>query len=304
MAQALLPVRLLQPLVAARRSARPADPPSQGVLHCACEGISVNVLSHTLASPLFAVILTVVFGAIAMSGRVSMGASTLLLFVAWALSEFAVFRTAVFSDEVKSLSYPGLIVAFLILGYWITRHDTPKIEVDRFNVAQACFPAKPSVGWWWAMHLFLLNNSKSTQQHGEPANVTAKIDFYNNDGPKPRYLCHLYGRWADGSYPSPTTPKAEITPTTFPIGFTRELDICLKFPGDSDCYGINNESFEIGDLRLPQYQLAGRNILAQVTLHGPFVDKRFHLRFKNEGPGGGFSGLEWSAVRNWFKHSL
>jgi hypothetical protein len=262
-----------------------------------------RILNHSI----FALFLAVLSVASALSGRLSMALSRVLLFLAWCIAMTAILHTTILPNQNWKMGAAAIITIVLaLLGYWMTRHDVPNIVIDRYTCTMATFPARLHLQWW-AMHLYLLNDSKSSQQHGEPANVTARIDFYNNDMPKPEYLFHLYGRWADGSYPNALTPKALITPTTFPIGFSRDLDICLKYPADADCYGINNESWDENpiDLKLQRYRLNGIHLLAKVRLRGPFVDRSFQLKFKNDGAGGGFSDLQYLAIKNnWFRRLL
>jgi hypothetical protein len=203
----------------------------------------MNSIWHIFVHPIVALILTITFAAIALTGKYSMLLSRVLLFIAWGIATIAILRTSLLPDSTWTI---GVAIAdtlgFIWLGTWVTRHDVPKIMFDRYYCEMAKFVNRPQIEWW-AMHLKLLNDSKSHKQHGEPANVTARISFYNDDGPEPKYLFHMYGRWADGTYPTAATPKATITPTTFPIGFTRDLDICLKYPQETDCFGVNNESF-------------------------------------------------------------
>ena len=267
----------------------------------------VKAIWHILIHPVISLILTLIFAALALSGNLSILLSRVLLFVGWCVATVSIFHTNLLPGMNWTVGIAAAnTIIFIGLAMWMTRYDVPRIVLDRYYYEAAKFIDRPQVQWW-AMHVKFLNDSKSTQQHNEPANVTARITFYNIDGPEPQYLFNLYGRWADGMYPTAVTPKAAITPTTFPIGFTRDLDICLKYPQDMDCYGVNNESFESNpvDLKLEKYRLRGVHFRAEIRLRGPFLDKTFRLEFKNKGTGGGFSELRYSSVKNaWFTRLL
>jgi hypothetical protein len=257
----------------------------------------MNMVWHLLGHPVVAIFLTILVTAFALTGKPNLALSKLFFFAAWCVGMIAVFHTDILPSLLWQVIAAVLTTLVLVgFGFWSSASDSPTITIDRFYCEKATFKFRPEMQWW-ALHLKLQSNKS--------VDVVAKITFYNADAPKPQYLFHFYGRWADGHYPTATTPKAMITPTTFPAKFPRDLDICLKYPADTDCFGINNESIEASpnDFKLDQYRLTGVHFLAEVQLQPSFKEKAFRLWFKNEGAGGGITNLRYSLVR-WFTRSL
>jgi len=158
----------------------------------------------------------------------------------------------------------------------------------------AHFDSRPDIQFW-ALHLKFKNDPVSADGNSEAKNVSATIRFFDSHH---KELFAIDGRWADGKYPTPTTPKADIGPADFTIGQTRDLDIALKYPSELDCYAVNNESFERnpGHLTLNEYKLVGTDLAAEIRLRGPLVDSKWKIKFRNLGVGQGFEIIDCHSV--------
>ena len=82
----------------------------------------------------------------------------------------------------------------------------------------------------------------------------------------------------------------------FPIGASRELNLAIKYPEDSDCYAVNNQSYSSPNLRNPNQRLRGADFIARVRLRGPYVDRSWKFEFKNPGAGHGLKVGQWEEL--------
>jgi uncharacterized membrane protein len=71
-------------------------------------------------SPLLALIIALLFGSIAVSGRLSLNAANILLFVAWGAGVFAVMQSGLRDRHLRIAAECGVGVLVLLISYWVT----------------------------------------------------------------------------------------------------------------------------------------------------------------------------------------
>jgi hypothetical protein len=76
--------------------------------------------------PLLALIIALLLGSIAASGKFSLNAANILLFVAWGAGVFAVMQSGLRDRRLKIAAECGIGFLVLIISYWVTRRHASK----------------------------------------------------------------------------------------------------------------------------------------------------------------------------------
>ena len=87
-----------------------------------------------------------------------------------------------------------------------------------------------------------------------------------------------------------------LLPADFPIGLRRELNLAFKYPADQECYGFNNETYNLPDWRDPRRCLTGEEFIVEVRLRGPYVDRQWAFEFSNPGAGSDLEGGQYKQL--------
>ena len=77
-------------------------------------------------SPLLALIVALLFASIAVSGRLSLNAANILLFVAWGAGVFAVMQSGLRDRHLRIAAECGVGVLVLLISYWVTERHRSK----------------------------------------------------------------------------------------------------------------------------------------------------------------------------------
>jgi hypothetical protein len=77
-------------------------------------------------NPLLALIVALLFVSIAVSGRVSLNASNILLFVAWGAGVFAITQSGLQNRPLKITAECGVGILVLLISYWVTQRHARK----------------------------------------------------------------------------------------------------------------------------------------------------------------------------------
>jgi hypothetical protein len=105
--------------------------------------------------------------------------------------------------------------------------------------------------------------------------VAAKITYFDANG----VSFQLDGRWADTTQPAalhPLASKNELLRVDFDTGATHELDVAVRFHGDSECYAVNNDGVSGMDRKL-----VGPTIRVEIKLVAQYVNQTFTTEFTN-----------------------
>jgi hypothetical protein len=85
----------------------------------------MEMASH-LSLLLLAFFVAVFFGAVAASGRFSLNATNILLFVAWAAGVFAITQAGLRDRHLKIAAELGVGVVALLISFWVTQRHRKK----------------------------------------------------------------------------------------------------------------------------------------------------------------------------------
>jgi hypothetical protein len=77
-------------------------------------------------NPLLALVIALLFASIAASGRLSLNATNILLFVAWGAGVFAVVQSGMRDRHLKIAAECGVGVLALLISYWATQRHRRK----------------------------------------------------------------------------------------------------------------------------------------------------------------------------------
>jgi hypothetical protein len=81
--------------------------------------------------PLLALFIALFFGSIATSGRFSLNAANILLFVAWGTGVFAITQSGMRNRHLKIAAECGVGVLVLLISYWVTRRHQSSRSTKR-----------------------------------------------------------------------------------------------------------------------------------------------------------------------------
>ena len=73
-----------------------------------------------------AIIVALVVGAVAASGRFSLNATNILLFIAWAAGVFAITQAGLRDQNTKIAAEIGVGVVALLISFWVTQRHRKK----------------------------------------------------------------------------------------------------------------------------------------------------------------------------------
>ena len=79
----------------------------------------METLSHI--NPLLALFIALLFGSIAASGKFSLNATNILLFVAWGAGVFAIVQSGFKDRTLKIAAECGVGVVALLISFWVTK---------------------------------------------------------------------------------------------------------------------------------------------------------------------------------------
>jgi hypothetical protein len=143
------------------------------------------------------------------------------------------------------------------------------------------------------IRLRMVNDPRFPGDESEAEKVRAVVTFRRPDG---TVLFTMDGRWADApgrcerSSSGDTTSEPSVP---FPVRQERSLDIAFKYRSEECCYGVNNNSWEKEDLRVPSQTLPTGIIVGQARFSGKFIDTVVNFQFRNEGAGNGLVALKY-----------
>ena len=147
------------------------------------------------------------------------------------------------------------------------------------------------------LHVRFVNDPQVPTDNSIARGIIANISYLAKKDLKP--ILSQAGRWGDSPQPPAVqkgTPVVDLAHMDFPIGAIRELNLAIKYPEDSDCYAVNNQSYSSPNLRNPNQRLLGEDFIAQVRLRGPYVDRSWKFEFKNLGAGHGLKVGQWEEL--------
>lgn len=133
--------------------------------------------------------------------------------------------------------------------------------------------------------ILFANDPLTPLQAVDATNVAGHIDIYKKDG---KHLFYMIGRWSETKEEVRGAQPFEMEQITIPPnGRANPIDVVLKYRGDEEGYGHNNESRKIAptDWRDNQKPLPAGNYSVRVRLRGTNVDKVFWLNLVNKGKG-------------------
>ena len=84
----------------------------------------METVSHI--NPLLALFVALLFGSIAASGRFTLNATNILLFVAWGAGVFAVVQSGLRDRTLKIAAECGVGVVALLISFWATKRHRRK----------------------------------------------------------------------------------------------------------------------------------------------------------------------------------
>jgi hypothetical protein len=132
-----------------------------------------------------------------------------------------------------------------------------------------------------SVHLKIRNDPQFPVPEANAKGVSAKITFYDSQNSE---LFTFDARWSDTDQPSSRAQlqsKFDLLCVDIPIGQTREIDIAMKYPDETDAYGFNNDSYFCSQYQNPQWKLVGEDFTVEVRVRGTYIDKIWRMRFKN-----------------------
>ena len=91
---------------------------------CTVQSPNMETVPHVI--PLLALIIALLLGSIAASGKFSLNAANILLFVAWGTGVFAVMQSGLRDRHLRIAAECGVGVLVLIISYWVTRRHASK----------------------------------------------------------------------------------------------------------------------------------------------------------------------------------
>jgi hypothetical protein len=168
-------------------------------------------------------------------------------------------------------------------------NDVPNIDVLQHGFYVDSRPLVEQVGSVYrtianlsCLHVKFKNDPKQATPNSVARNIRAELEFFDSAG---NALCRFQGRWGDTIQP-PYLPQGQspaqvLVTANFEIGQDRELDIAFKYPDETDCFGMSNETYAYRDWRHPQQKIAARNIRVRVRLRGVGVDSSWDFWFDN-----------------------
>jgi hypothetical protein len=77
-------------------------------------------------NPLLALLIALLFALIAASGRFSLNATNILLFVAWGVGVFAIVHSGLRDRTLKAVAESGVGVLALLISYWVIQRHRRK----------------------------------------------------------------------------------------------------------------------------------------------------------------------------------
>ncbi len=77
-------------------------------------------------SPLLALIVALLFASLAVSGRFSLNAANVLLFVAWGAAVFSITQAGLRDRRLKIAAECGVGVLVLLISFWVTQRHRRK----------------------------------------------------------------------------------------------------------------------------------------------------------------------------------
>ena len=134
-------------------------------------------------------------------------------------------------------------------------------------------------------HIVLVNEPDHFSQTATVENIQAQISYYDSQD---KEIASVNGRWGDSPQPldrSIFDSMRDLTFAKFEVGSSRELNVALKYPEDSACYGFCNESYRFSDWKDESLILPGAEHKVEVTIRGPWINQRHTLLLKNPGKG-------------------
>jgi len=149
------------------------------------------------------------------------------------------------------------------------------------------------------IRLRMVNDPRFPGNESEAEKVRASVTFRRPDG---TVLFAMDGHWADAPGTCDRLPSGDKTPSgditgapgvLFPVRQERSLDIAFKYRDEECCYGVNQSSWERGDLRVPSQVLPTGIIVGQARFSGKFIDTVVNFQFRNEGAGNGLVALKY-----------
>jgi uncharacterized membrane protein len=84
----------------------------------------MDTLPHI--NPLLALVIALLFASLAASGRFSLNAANLLLFVAWGAGVFAIMQSGLRDRTLRIAAECGVGVLVLFISYWLTQRHRSK----------------------------------------------------------------------------------------------------------------------------------------------------------------------------------
>jgi len=145
-----------------------------------------------------------------------------------------------------------------------------------------------------ALRLRLTNDPPHNTPDSYARGVRASVSFWNPlTGDR---LLFVDGRWADSTQPSQRDVNRDITEilaVDFPVGQSRSLDLLIKYPEDEYCYAMNNDSYEVPDLRNNNLRLPKGILRIVVRVQAPYVDCTITAEVANDGERHSVRPLKW-----------
>jgi hypothetical protein len=91
---------------------------------CTVQLPNMDTVPHI--SPLLALIIALLFGSIAASGKFSLNAANMLLFVAWGAGVFAVMQSGLKDRHLRIAAECGVGILAVLISYWVTQRHRSK----------------------------------------------------------------------------------------------------------------------------------------------------------------------------------
>lgn len=234
-----------------------------------------------------------------------------LLTLSLASGGFTVLFGLVFYLQGKEPPKSGLLILLQVCsvvaawGAWL--HERRKrldllsrrrprlvVPADGFYRISAGYPLRYANEYATALFQSLLlsveNDPLESSADAVARDISAGLTFLDSQG---KELMRLEGRWSDSTQPPNLERQrtaVDLKTATIPIGAKRQLDLVLKYDGDTDSFALNNESYTFDLLLNPTWRLVPGDYQIKVRFRGVNVDQTFLLRFRN--PKGGNEPLE------------
>ena len=134
-----------------------------------------------------------------------------------------------------------------------------------------------------SLRLRVENDPETGTEISQAVDVAAKVTFISET--KDRTFS-FEGRWSDTIQPSILSSQrtaAELKTVNILIGTTRILDLVLKHDGETECYGVTNDSYSPTNqlLKNPEWLLGPGVHTISVRFRCATVDQTFELTFRN-----------------------